>query len=75
VGDSNVIISQMALNTTPIDNILASVVPQAKQDANKFNNIKYYHVMWERNHQGYGFANAATSQKVGVININGIVNN
>lgn len=65
----------MVLNTAPIDNILASVIAWAKQEAGKFNNIKYYHVLPENNHQVDGLANIATSRKVGVLNINGIVNN
>jgi hypothetical protein len=62
VGDSKAIISQMVVNTTLVDNLLASVLAQAKQEANKINNIKYYHVLRENNLQFDGLANVATSQ-------------
>jgi hypothetical protein len=32
-GDSKAIINQMVLNSTPIDNLLALVLAQAKQEA------------------------------------------
>jgi hypothetical protein len=65
----------MVLNTTPINNLLALVLAQAKQKATKFINIKYYHVLQENYRLVDGFTNATSSQKEGVININEIVTN
>lgn len=74
VGDSKAVISQMILNTTPVDNILASVIAWAKQEAEKFIKISYYEVLRENYHQADQLAKVATTLKVGVLNLNGITN-
>jgi len=75
VGYAMVIIIQMVVSTTLVDNLLALVIARVKQEAIKFTSIKFYHVLWENNHLEYGFSNQATTLKVGFININGIVSN
>jgi hypothetical protein len=75
VGDSNVVISQMVLNSTPVDYLLASMINQARQEVNKIPSIKLFHVLRENNYLVDGFTNQATTLKSGDIIINDKVYN
>jgi hypothetical protein len=59
VGDSNAIIGKMVSNATPIDNLLALVLEQAKKEEHNFTDIKFFQVLWENNQIADAYANQA----------------
>lgn len=70
VRDSKTVVSQIVMSSTPVDYLLASVITWARQEEKKIPSIKFYLVLRENNSLVDGFANQATSLKIGDIVIN-----
>jgi ribonuclease HI len=71
LGDSKTIINHMIFNSVPVDNPLASIIAQSKQEATNFSEISYYHVMRENNRDTNRWPNEASTLKEGVLMVNG----
>jgi hypothetical protein len=61
----------MALNTTPINTLMASISKRANQESKKKSWVNFFHVLQENNSRADDYVTQATYLKLGNTIING----